>query len=55
MTSGNDGISFTTQRDLPGSQDDQQQTDMNSNATTATNDGAAADHSITTQGGARQG
>ena len=43
MTGGSDGVSFTTQGDLPRSQED-----MNSNATT-TNDGAAAGHSFTTQ------
>ena len=49
MTGGNDGVSFTIQEDLPGSQED-----MNSNATT-TNDGAAVGHSFTTQGEAGRG
>ena len=49
MTGSNDGVSFTTQGDLPGSQGH-----TNSNATT-TNDGATAGHSFTTQGGAERG
>ena len=53
MTGGNDGISFATQGDLFGSQEDQQCTDTNPSTTTTT-DGAAAGHSFTAQGGPGQ-